>query len=167
MHCRARGRSSSMRPRTPRARTPCRSTSTSPPTSTSPARTSGPDPRSRSIASTAAPRATGSTRTPLEPLSRSGQVLVFVLIAATLAALAADQLRKEAPSVVRRVKVVRSFSPNGDGYRDVAGIRFVLTRPDVVTVTMLDAGDRPVRRLATARPVAADRNLRFVWDGRT
>jgi hypothetical protein len=92
---------------------------------------------------------------------------VLGLIGATLAALAIDQHLKEAPSVVRRVKVSRSFSPNGDGHRDAAKIRFMLTRPDVVTLTVLDASGHRVRRLATATPVLADRVLRFRWDGDT
>jgi hypothetical protein len=120
-----------------------------------------PDLTSRSTASTAAGRPTASTRIPLERL------IVVVLIGATLAALAVDQRLKDAPSVVRRVKLQSSFTPNGDGRRDIAGVRFMLTRPDVVTVTVRDAHGRRVRRLATARRVPANRKLRFYWDGRT
>lgn len=94
-------------------------------------------------------------------------MLVLVLMVATVAALAVEQRLKERPPVIRRVKVARSFSPNGDGYRDTAGIRFVLTRPDVATVTIVDAHGRAVRHLATARRVPAKRKLRFAWDGRT
>jgi hypothetical protein len=100
-------------------------------------------------------------------MSGAARLLVVVLIGATLAALALDQRLKDAPSVVRRVKLAPQFSPNGDGYRDVGGIRFRLTQPDLVTVTVIDARGRRVRRLATARRAAAHRRLRFTWDGRT
>jgi hypothetical protein len=100
-------------------------------------------------------------------MSGAGRLLVAALIGATLVALALDQRLKDAPPVVRRVKVQRALSPNGDGHRDVGRIRFVLTRPDVVTVVVLDAHDRRVRRLATARPLAAGRKLLLLWDGRT
>ncbi|WP_028060679.1 FlgD immunoglobulin-like domain containing protein [Candidatus Solirubrobacter pratensis] len=100
-------------------------------------------------------------------MTRPAQILVLVLLGATVVALAVDQRLKERPAVIRRVKVARSFSPNGDGFNDRAGIRFMVTRPDVVTVTVLDAHGDPVRRLARARRVPADRKLRFFWDGRT
>jgi hypothetical protein len=94
-------------------------------------------------------------------------VLALVLIGATLAALAVDQRLKDTAPVIRRVKLVRAFSPNGDGYNDVAGIRFILTKPDIVTVTVVDAAGRRVRRLATRKHVRANRKLRFFWRGRT
>src|SRR3954454_17601186 len=167
MPSRARARRSSARPRTSRARSRSPSTSTSPPPCTFPAPTSGPALTSPSIASTAAPRAPGPTPIPPpERLSRPGRLLVLVLIAATLAALAVDQRLKDTAPVIRRVKLVRAFSPNGDGYNDTGGIRFILTKPDVVTVTVVD-GDRRVRRLATGRKVKANVKLRFFWDGRT
>src|SRR3954469_26065042 len=168
MPCPATGRSSSARPPTSRARSRSPSTSTSPPPCTFPAPTSGPALTSRSIASTAAPRATGPTPIPPpERNARPGRLLALVLIGATLAALAVDQRLKDTEPVIRRVKLVRAFSPNGDGYNDIAGIRFVLTKPDVVTVTVVDAGGRRVRRLATRKRVRANIKLRFFWDGRT
>src|SRR3954469_24749994 len=157
MRGRARARGSSLPRRTRRERSRCRSTTNSPRTCTCPAPIRVPDPTSRSTPSTAAACPRAPTPTPRERMSGGGRVLVAVLIGATLASLALYQRLKDAPSVIRRVKVERSFSPNGDGYRDVGGIRFMLTQPDVVTVTVLDAGGRRVRRLATARPVAADR----------
>jgi hypothetical protein len=90
-----------------------------------------------------------------------------VLIGATLAALAVDQRLKDTAPVVRRVKLVRAFSPNGDGYNDIGGIRFILTKPDRVTVTVVDGDGRRVRRLATRKRVPADVKARFYWDGKT
>ena len=98
---------------------------------------------------------------------RPAQLVIGVLVVATLAALALDQRLKEQPAFVRRIHVNRSFSPNGDRFRDTARIRFAITRPDVVSVAIVDARGKVVRRLATDRPAPAGRTLRFRWDGRT
>src|SRR5581483_7940855 len=100
-------------------------------------------------------------------MTRPAQILVLALIGATLAALAIDQHLKQAPAVVRRVWVMRSFSPNGDSARDRALIRFMVTRRDVVAVTIRDSGGHVVRHLAADRAVRPSRKLRFYWDGRT
>jgi flagellar hook assembly protein FlgD len=100
-------------------------------------------------------------------MTRPALILVLALIAATLAALVVDQHLKQAPAVVRRVRVARSFSPNGDRSRDRALIRFVVTRRDVAAVTVLDADGHVVRHLATHRAVRPNRKLRFYWNGRT
>jgi hypothetical protein len=100
-------------------------------------------------------------------MTRPALILVLALIGATLAALAIDQHLKQAPAVVRRVWVIRSFSPNGDSSRDRALIRFMVTRRDVVAVTILAPNGQVIRHLATHRAVRPNRKLRFYWNGRT
>ncbi len=100
-------------------------------------------------------------------MSKAAQMLFAVLALATLGALILSQRLKDEPGLVRRVKVTYRFSPNGDGYRDRAMIRFVLGRPDVVTVAVVDGRGQVVRRLAAECRLPAARKVRLPWDGRT
>jgi len=99
-------------------------------------------------------------------MTRAAQLLVLVLIGATLAALVVEQSRKDEPPIVGRVLLARAFSPNGDGFHDRAKIRFRLEQPDRVTLTVVDAAGRRVRRLLDDRRVRAHRIVRFYWDVR-
>ena len=100
-------------------------------------------------------------------MTRAGRIVLAALAIATLGAGFVVQRVKDAPGVLRGVRVTPVFSPNGDGYRDVARIRFRLGRPDVVSVTIVDARGAAVRHLVTDRHVPADRRVRLRWNGRT
>ena len=100
-------------------------------------------------------------------MTRPAQLLFALLFISTLGAFVLSQRLKERPAFVRGVKVTPHFSPNGDGFRDRATVRFVLSRSDLVTVAVLDERGRVVRRLAAGRRMPAGRRLRFEWDGRT
>jgi hypothetical protein len=100
-------------------------------------------------------------------VTRTAQLILGLLAVATLCAIVAAQRAKDAPALVRRVTVTALFTPNGDGYRDVARIRFTLGRPDTVDVAVLDGRGATVRRLAVARPAPGARAVRLRWDGRT
>lgn len=100
-------------------------------------------------------------------MTRRAQVVLGLLALATLAGLVTAQRIKGRPADLRGVYVAPFFSPNGDGRRDTMSVSFRLARPDVVSVTVLDAEGRAVRGLAVARPVPARRRVRFRWDGRT
>ena len=77
---------------------------------------------------------------------------VFVLlVAATFAAFFVAQRLKSAPQVAAIKKMTRHFSPNGDGRRDVAGIRVRVRKDDDVTISIVDDTGTEVRRLASAR----------------
>ena len=93
---------------------------------------------------------------------------VFVLlVAATFAAFFAAQRLKSAPQVAGIKKMTRHFSPNGDGRRDVSRIDVRVRRDDDVTITIVDAADDEVKRLATAVPAVARQALAVTWDGTT
>jgi hypothetical protein len=89
------------------------------------------------------------------------------LAVATVFAGIVVQRAKDAPALLRAVVVTRAFTPDGDGHRDVASIRLRLGRRDRVSVTVMAADGRPVRRLVTARRVPAGGLLRVLWTGRT
>jgi hypothetical protein len=100
-------------------------------------------------------------------VTRRAQLVLGILALATLAGLVTAQRLKGRPADLRAVYVAPFFSPNADGRRDTMSVSFRLARPDVVSVAVLDADRRTVRRLAVAEPVPARRRVRFRWDGRT
>jgi hypothetical protein len=90
-----------------------------------------------------------------------------VLAVATVCAGVVVQRVKDAPALVRSVRVSGAFTPNGDGVRDRALIGFRSGRGDRATVTIVDAGGAAVRRLAAGRGVGPHHRLQLSWDGRT
>jgi FlgD Ig-like domain len=93
--------------------------------------------------------------------------MLAVMFAATVAALVLSQRIKDEPVFLHRVKATRRISPNADGYHDKAVIRFVLGRPDVVSVAVAGPDGRIVRHLARNLSAPAGRKIRFRWTGRT
>lgn len=89
-----------------------------------------------------------------------------VLVLATAGAFAATQALKRSEPVVKRVFFHKFLSPDGDGHKDTARLRFDLPRRDSVTVSIVDERGREVRRLAGRRELGAGTHS-FVWDGRT
>jgi hypothetical protein len=100
-------------------------------------------------------------------MTRAGAWVLGVLAVATVTAAIAVQRRKDEPALVRDVHVTRTFSPDGDGVRDRARIRFEPGRRDRVSLTILDARGRAVRHLVRGRRKRAGRPLRARWGGRT
>jgi CelD/BcsL family acetyltransferase involved in cellulose biosynthesis len=100
-------------------------------------------------------------------MTRAALIVLGLMFAATVGALVATQSVKDEPAYIHRVKATRLMTPNADGYHDTAVIRFVLGRPDTVSVAVADAHGRIVRHLRTRRDVPADRRVRFHWGGRT
>jgi N,N-dimethylformamidase beta subunit-like protein/flagellar hook capping protein FlgD len=92
--------------------------------------------------------------------------LVFVLlVVATVAAFFVTQRLKRSSPVVRHVMLPLYISPNGDGRKDTAVIRFRLPKADDrVTVSMVDANGDEVRRLADRRMSKGRHHV--VWNGR-
>ena len=99
-------------------------------------------------------------------MTRLAQLTFALLVCATLGAFFVTQRLKRSPLVVRQRTVTDAFSPNGDGIRDRASIRFSLKRSDDVTVSIVDREGSVVRRLATDRRLPGGRPLQFFWNGR-
>jgi hypothetical protein len=99
-------------------------------------------------------------------MTRLAQLTFALLVCATLGAFFVTQRLKRSPLVVRQRTVTDAFSPNGDGIRERASIRFSLQRSDDVTVSIVDREGSVVRRLANDRRLPGRRPLQFVWDGR-
>src|SRR5918911_985660 len=100
-------------------------------------------------------------------MTRAAEVVRGLMVAAAVAPFVATRRVKDEPVFLHRVKATRLFTPNADGYHDTAQIRFVLGRPDAVSVALADARGRVVRPLAQDRPLPADERVRFHWGGRT
>jgi len=99
-------------------------------------------------------------------LARLPQTLiVLALLCATAAAFAFTERVKLERSPITGTKVDRVFSPVCECTRNVAVISFVLRREGTVTVDMLDADGRRVRRLVRDREELRGR-ASYTWDGR-
>ncbi|HEX8101008.1 MAG TPA: FlgD immunoglobulin-like domain containing protein, partial [Solirubrobacteraceae bacterium] len=95
-----------------------------------------------------------------------GRVVFALLVGATFSAFFVAQRLRSAPTAIGEVKVMRFFSPNGDGRRDVAPVSFRVEKADDITVDVVnDAGER-VRRLATAIAARPDLPVSLSWNGR-
>ena len=99
-------------------------------------------------------------------MARLPQLLVaFVLLGATAAAFAVTERLKLERSPITGTKVDRVFSPVCECARDVAVVSFVLRKPAIVTVDMLDSDGRSVRTLVRDLDEQRGR-VSYTWDGR-
>ena len=67
-------------------------------------------------------------------MSRLARGVFALLVVATFSAFFVAQRLKSAPPVVGAARVMKFFSPNGDGTRDVETISFRVQEPDEVSV---------------------------------
>jgi hypothetical protein len=92
------------------------------------------------------------------------KIVFALLVVATVGAFFVTQRLKRSAPVVRHVTLPRYISPNGDGRKDRAVIKFGLPKADDrVTVSITDANGDEVRRLAERRLGKGPH--RFVWNG--
>src|SRR5690349_3066758 len=94
------------------------------------------------------------------------RITFVVLVLATFAAFFVAQRLKSEPPVIEVPQITRSFSPNGDGKRDVSRIAVVVKVADDVTVDVVNLDGDRVRRLRDSVPMRPNRWLRADWDGR-
>lgn len=85
------------------------------------------------------------------------------MVATIGAFFAAQRLKREKPLLRYRASDL-AFSPNGDGIRDSARIRFKLPEGDDVTVTILDEDGGTVARVARNRRLPKG-EVTLRWDG--
>jgi len=98
--------------------------------------------------------------------SRLAAAVFLLLVAATIGAFFVAQRLKQQPPLLRYRASDKAFSPNSDGVRDTARIRFSLPEADDVTVTILDDDGGTVARVVTNRPLPKGKQT-LRWDGRT
>ncbi len=98
--------------------------------------------------------------------SRLAAAVFLLLVVATIGAFFAAQRLKHQDPLLRYRASDRAFSPNDDGIKDTARIRFRLPEADDVTVTILDPDGGAVARIATNKPLGKGAQV-FRWDGRT
>jgi hypothetical protein len=92
-------------------------------------------------------------------------LLVLGLLGGTAAAFAVTERLKLVPSPIVAPKLTKAFSPVCDCPTDEARIRFGLRDADRLTVTVIDADDRPVRTIMDGERLPAG-PVELVWDGR-
>lgn len=91
-------------------------------------------------------------------------VFALLVIASITAFFVAQKLKRTEP-LVNSVNIKRYVSPNADGIREKARLRFRTKKNDVVTVEVIDRNGEAVRTLADEEPRDAGAQ-RFLWDGR-
>jgi flagellar hook assembly protein FlgD len=94
-------------------------------------------------------------------------LLFALLVLASVVAFAHAQKVKHVGLLVDRVKMTRDFSPNGDGVRDLAFIRFRLTREDHVDVSVINDKGATVRHLDEDAKLPSYHYWLYIWDGKT
>lgn len=93
------------------------------------------------------------------------RVVFALLVLATFTAFFAAQRLKRTDSLVYSVNVKKYVSPNNDGVRDRARLRFRTKKADVVTVEIIDSNGKVVRTLADRKALRAGVH-NFQWNGR-
>jgi hypothetical protein len=91
--------------------------------------------------------------------------VVLALVAATSAAFAVTERLKLERSPITAPAFTREVSPVCDCETAEARLELRFRRPEVVTATIVDLRDRPVRVVAAGEAIAVGRHA-FVWDGR-
>jgi hypothetical protein len=93
-------------------------------------------------------------------------LLVLFLLGGTAAAFAVTEGLKLAPSPITGTSVVKIFSPRCECAKDSAAVDFKLRKADRLTITIVDANGREVRRLVERARFPRGWQS-FVWNGRT
>jgi flagellar hook assembly protein FlgD len=91
--------------------------------------------------------------------------LVAVVVLACVAGLLVNQRIRRDGLVVDRIRTDPSFTPNGDGHDDTAGISFRIKGPDRVDLEVLDSSGDVVRHLLVGQPMENHKVGHYVWDG--
>ena len=90
-------------------------------------------------------------------------LVAALLVAAGLAFLHTESLKLET-SPIRQTRVTKLFSPVCKCNTSKARIAFRLSKPDIVSITIVDSSGSDVRRLVSERPSAG--RVAALWNGR-
>ena len=102
------------------------------------------------------------------PAVRMLPAALFGTLLAASVAVAGVALHARSPDLALEVRnLSRNLSPNGDGIRDVAHIRFFVRESDANADVEIVGDGEVVRTLARNRALVADRPVRFRWNGHT
>lgn len=93
------------------------------------------------------------------------RIVFALLLVATFTSFFVAQRLKRTDPLVYSVNVKRYVSPNNDGLREKARLRFRTKKQDVVTVEVVDRSGVPVRTLADKRQLKPGPHS-FFWNGR-
>ncbi len=93
------------------------------------------------------------------------RIVFALLVMATFTAFFVAQKLKRTDSLVYAVNIKKYVSPNYDGVRDRARLRFRTKKADVVTVEVIDRNGEVVRVLADEKHLAPGVH-KFQWNGR-
>jgi flagellar hook assembly protein FlgD len=104
-------------------------------------------------------------RTALGSRRLAGPLFVAALVLASLGALVLNQELRRQGLVLDRIHITSAFSVGGIGTGSQAKIRFRIKGPDRITLDIVDASGRRVRRLAQDRQLPNRRKARFLWNG--
>ena len=92
-------------------------------------------------------------------------LLVLFLLGGTAAVFAITEGLKLAASPISGTSVVKTFSPRCECDQDTAAVDFKLLKADRLTITIIDANEREVRRLVDRARFPRGWQT-FVWNGR-
>jgi hypothetical protein len=99
-------------------------------------------------------------------VGRLAPIVFALLVFACFAAFIVTQRLKHTPTAVQDFKLTPRFSPTPIGHIKAERISFKLASADSVTVTVLDAQERPVATLVRDRPVSRYKQFALRWNGR-
>ena len=88
------------------------------------------------------------------------------LVLATFGAFFLASQLKSRPALLDDIRLMRFFSPNGDGERDEQDISFTLDETGPADIDVVDADGARVRRVAEGVAIVPSRRVRVRWDGR-
>ncbi|HEU4703319.1 MAG TPA: N,N-dimethylformamidase beta subunit family domain-containing protein [Conexibacter sp.] len=99
-------------------------------------------------------------------MTRVARIAFGVLVLATLGAFVVTQKLKSSPPLVVRPHIFQVFSPTPDARVTRARISFWIVNGDDVSVSIVDAEGRIVRRLVDGHSLPERKRLVLFWNGR-
>ena len=100
-------------------------------------------------------------------MKRAGPILFVALLVASVV-VAGVVVRARTPKLeIEVLHLPQKFSPNANGHRDVARIRFFVRDSDPDATVQVVGPNREVVRTLYRGPLTADEPISLTWNGRT